>query len=145
MCRRVRGDYRVVSFRPQGVTMAKKRLVELGVDEVEALRLVDLEGMKMEDAALEMEVSKPTLCRIVNSGRGKLADAVCNGKFININNNNMPKFDGTGPEGKGPMTGRGLGKCEESKESPRGARDGGGRGAGRGCGGGAGRMRRRED
>ncbi len=27
----------------------------------------------------------------------------------------MPKFDGTGPRGKGPKTGRGLGKCVESK------------------------------
>ena len=25
----------------------------------------------------------------------------------------MPRMDGTGPEGKGPKTGRGLGKCNE--------------------------------
>jgi len=29
----------------------------------------------------------------------------------------MPRFDKTGPEGKGPMTGRGLGKCAPSKSS----------------------------
>jgi uncharacterized protein len=115
--------------------MAKKRLVELGVDEVEALRLVDLEGLKMEEAAKKMDVSKPTLCRIVNSGRGKLADAVCNGKFININNNSMPKFDGTGPDGEGPLSGRGMGKCEGAKEASRGRRDGTGRGLGQNGGG----------
>jgi len=28
----------------------------------------------------------------------------------------MPRFDKTGPEGKGPLTGRGLGDCAETKE-----------------------------
>jgi len=32
----------------------------------------------------------------------------------------MPGFDGTGPQGKGPMTGRGMGFCvlQESKDKP---------------------------
>jgi len=45
----------------------------------------------------------------------------------------MPNFDKTGPEGKGPMTGRGDGPC--NTDNPR--RGGGcrrGRGRGRGCG-----------
>ena len=29
----------------------------------------------------------------------------------------MPRLDGTGPEGKGSMTGRGLGNCNTSKNS----------------------------
>jgi hypothetical protein len=28
----------------------------------------------------------------------------------------MPRFDGTGPRGKGPRTGRGLGKCKTKKK-----------------------------
>lgn len=43
----------------------------------------------------------------------------------------MPNRDGTGPEGKGPRTGRGMGKC--SGEGPRPARNAG-RGMGRGVG-----------
>lgn len=31
----------------------------------------------------------------------------------------MPRFDKTGPEGKGPMTGRGMGKCDTSVEVPK--------------------------
>ncbi len=27
----------------------------------------------------------------------------------------MPRLDGTGPDGKGPRTGRGLGRCKDSK------------------------------
>lgn len=125
----------VSSFRPKGRMMLKKETVELELDEIEALRLVDFEGLKMEEAAKSMKVSKPTLCRIVNGGRKKLADAVSNGKFININHNGMPNFDGMGPEGKGPMTGRGMGKCE-------GAKPGAGQGQGQGQGRGAGRRGR---
>lgn len=29
----------------------------------------------------------------------------------------MPQFDGTGPQGQGPKTGRGVGDCEEKKEN----------------------------
>lgn len=45
----------------------------------------------------------------------------------------MPKLDGTGPEGKGPKTGRGLGNCRreedlnESDEDFKRPRDGRGR------------------
>ena len=52
----------------------------------------------------------------------------------------MPRMNGTGPEGKGPKTGRRLGKCKNgSKEEPRqrygkgmGKRHKGSRGEGRG-------------
>ena len=42
----------------------------------------------------------------------------------------MPNFDKTGPEGKGPKTGRAMGPC--NPEAPQG------RGFGRGCGRGRG-------
>lgn len=55
----------------------------------------------------------------------------------------MPRFDGTGPEGKGPKTGRGQGRCDAEKvpeqqteapnDTPR-AQGGAGRGFGRGVG-----------
>ncbi len=40
----------------------------------------------------------------------------------------MPNQDGTGPEGKGSITGRGVGKCEGAKVCPRGRAKGRGRG-----------------
>lgn len=45
----------------------------------------------------------------------------------------MPGFDGTGPNGLGPMTGRGMGNCEQARGCGRG--QGLGRGLGRGRGG----------
>lgn len=48
----------------------------------------------------------------------------------------MPGFDKTGPEGKGPMTGRGMGPCNPNtpKDLGRGLGRGRGRGRGRGLG-----------
>lgn len=43
----------------------------------------------------------------------------------------MPKRDGTGPMGQGPMTGRGLGNCNNSGKEKFGTGRGMGRGLGR--------------
>ncbi|MCK5471784.1 DUF5320 domain-containing protein [Candidatus Gracilibacteria bacterium] len=46
----------------------------------------------------------------------------------------MPNLDGKGPEGKGHLTGRKLGKCAGATPCPRGRTRGTGRGLGRGTG-----------
>ena len=57
----------------------------------------------------------------------------------------MPRFDKTGPEGKGPRTGRGLGVCAPDEKTdatnPKLPTRGIGRGLGRGVGRGLGRPR----
>jgi hypothetical protein len=55
----------------------------------------------------------------------------------NMGGENMPSFDGTGPCGQGPMTGRGMGPC--GRGMGRGYGRGYGRGFGRGLGRGFGR------
>ncbi len=54
------------------------------------------------------------------------------GASLRINYFYMPRFDGTGPAGQGPMTGRGLGPCGGGQAFGRGR--GAGRGMGRGLG-----------
>jgi predicted DNA-binding protein (UPF0251 family) len=143
--RRITNELKVEYYKPRGIELRNLEEVELIEDEVEAMRLVDYLNMNMDDAAKEMNVSKPTICRMVNSGRHKIAQAIFKGQAIKILTiNNMPNFDGTGPEGKGPMTGRGYGKCEGAKgaknSSDQAARPLG-RGMGRGLGLGRGRGR----
>jgi len=58
--------------------------VVLGIDEFEALRLADLEGLYQEDAARQMGVSRQTFGRIVGSARRKVADALVSGKALRI-------------------------------------------------------------
>lgn len=54
----------------------------------------------------------------------------------------MPKLNGTGPEGKGPQTGRGLGKCEKHPFKELLEKLGKGLGKRRKSGGGAGKGKR---
>ena len=54
------------------------------LDEFEAVRLADLEGLYQEQAAEEMGVSRPTFSRIVESAHKKIADALVHGKVIRI-------------------------------------------------------------
>lgn len=74
----------VTCFLPEGVPPARLQNVVLSVDEVEALRLADLEGMYHADAADKMKVSRQTFGRIIKSARKKVADALVGGKTICI-------------------------------------------------------------
>jgi uncharacterized protein len=59
-------------------------VIVLTLDEFEAIRLADLDGLYQDQAAAAMGVSRPTLSRIVESGRRKVADALVHGKAIRI-------------------------------------------------------------
>ena len=58
----------VTSYKPVGVPMREIDEVILTFEEMEAIRLVDAEQLDMGEAAESMEVSRPTLHRIVNEG-----------------------------------------------------------------------------
>jgi predicted DNA-binding protein (UPF0251 family) len=59
-------------------------IVELAMDEYEAIRLSDKEGLNMQDAARLMEISAPTFCRVLQSAHHKIALALTEGKSIKI-------------------------------------------------------------
>ncbi len=56
----------------------------LTLDELEAIRLADLEEMDQDQAALRMEVSRATFQRILHAARKTIADALVHGKTIQI-------------------------------------------------------------
>ncbi len=62
--------------------------VRLTVDEGEAIRLADLMGLSHEEAGRCMGVSRATFGRIVQRARKTVADALINGKAINIEGGN---------------------------------------------------------
>lgn len=74
----------VVYFKPQGIPMFQLEQVVLGVDEYEALRLVDLEGLQQQEAAERMKVSRATCARILEGAHRKVAEALTGGKAIRI-------------------------------------------------------------
>jgi predicted DNA-binding protein (UPF0251 family) len=82
--RRVQFDPKAIYFKPRAVPLSILDEVELGVDEMEALRLCDLEGLDQVEAAKKMKISQATLCRILTSARKKVTEALIEGKAIKI-------------------------------------------------------------
>jgi predicted DNA-binding protein (UPF0251 family) len=79
----------VVYFKPQGIPMFQLEQVVVGVDEYEALRLVDLEGLQQQEAAERMKISRATCARILEDAHRKVADALTTGKAIRIEGGNF--------------------------------------------------------
>ena len=82
--RAVSGVPRVTLFKPAGVPARELDQLQLAVDELEAIRLVDLEGLSHEQAAEAMGVSRQTVGRVLERGRAKVAEALVDGKAILI-------------------------------------------------------------
>jgi len=82
--RRIRGNFGNVCLKPCGIPAHSIESVTLSKDELEAIRLADLEGLYHEEAASRMEISRPTFGRILSNARKKLADAVINAKAIEL-------------------------------------------------------------
>jgi len=77
-------DPEVTYFKPIGIP---KRVLEentLEKDELEAIRLADLQGLYQEDAAKVMNISRQTFGNILNSAHKKIADSLVNGKILKI-------------------------------------------------------------
>jgi len=83
-CRWVRFGPKVTYFKPRGVPLHALEEIDLGVDELEAIRLVDLECREQIEAAHIMNISQPTLHRTLKEARKKIADAVVSGKALRI-------------------------------------------------------------
>lgn len=83
-CRCVRCMPGTNYFKPRGVPLTTLEEVNLTVDEFEAIRLADLEGLYQEESAREMEISRQTFANIVNSAHKKIAEAIVKVKAIKI-------------------------------------------------------------
>ncbi len=58
--------------------------IMLNPDEIELIRLIDLEGLLQEEAAEKLGVSRKTAWRDLHEARRKIADALVNGKGIEM-------------------------------------------------------------
>lgn len=111
-------------FKPRGIPLSVLQHITLTVDELEAIRLTDLEGFYQEQAAEKMNVSRQTLGRILESAHKKIADALVNGKALSIEGGSIelavppetipepPHRFRRGRHGRGRGQGRGRGPQE---------------------------------
>jgi len=88
-CRCVSFDPEVNFFKPAGISLSSLEEVNLNVEELEAVRLKDFEGLEQKECAEKMKISQPTFNRILLSARKKIADALINGKAIRIQGGNF--------------------------------------------------------
>ncbi|MGA1866887.1 MAG: DUF134 domain-containing protein [Thermoplasmatota archaeon] len=74
----------VTFFKPAGVPMWNLEIVDISYPEIEALRLVDYEGLTQEEAAAQMGISRRSLWSDLNSARKKVAYALSHGCALQI-------------------------------------------------------------
>lgn len=90
-------------YKPRGVPLSGLEIANLSGDELEAMRLCDGEDLEQEDAGKRMGVSRPTVQRLLCSGRRKVAGALQKGSAIQIT---FPKYVSFHPT---PSQGMGVG------------------------------------
>ena len=79
----------ITYFKPAGIPLRDLEEVVLSVEELEALRLHEVEGLDPEESARRMEVSRPTFVRALHQARQKIATAVVRGQAIRISGGNF--------------------------------------------------------
>lgn len=80
----------VTLFKPAGVPARDMTKVVIHLDELEALRLVNLEGLDQSEAAARMGVSRPTVGRILKEARRKITLALVRGDALLIEHGSAP-------------------------------------------------------
>jgi len=69
-------------FKPNGIPASELIKVNIEMDEFEAVRLVDIEGLSQQDAALQMQVSRQTFANILKKARFKISSSLINGNAL---------------------------------------------------------------
>ena len=77
-------DPKVESFKPRGIPQRLLQHVRLSHEELEALRLKNIEELDQVEAAAKMNTSQSTFQRVLTSAYKKISDALVNGKAIDI-------------------------------------------------------------
>ena len=83
-CRHVCGNPQADYFKPRGIPICDLEEIGLTLDEFEAVRLADLEGLYQDNAAKKMKISRQTFGNIIESAHKKIADAIVNSKALKI-------------------------------------------------------------
>ena len=87
-CRRICFMPGVTYFKPAGIPMRVLEENCLSLEEIEAIRLRDLERLEQIECAREMNISRPTYQRVLASARRKIADSLLSGKALRIEGGN---------------------------------------------------------
>ncbi len=82
--RRIKFDHRANFYKPQGVPLNNLDVIELSVEELEALRLKNIENKSQDECAKIMKTSQSTFQRILSEAYRKVSIGLVQGKAIKI-------------------------------------------------------------
>jgi len=97
-------------YAPQCNTVEEEETVTILPEEVELLKLVDLNGLGQEEASAVIGVSRRTVWKDLHEARRKVADALIHGKRIEIAGCEQ-RIEGKCPQETGSCTGSGERLC----------------------------------
>ena len=83
-CRCIKSRPNAIYFKPRGIPLTELEEISISLDEFEAIRLADYEGLYHEDSAGKMEISRPTFGRILHEAHRKIAECLVKGKALRI-------------------------------------------------------------
>lgn len=83
-------------YKPAGIPAKELEEILITIDEFEAIRLADFEGLSQRDASTTMQVSQPTFNRILSSARSKIAKGIVQGFVLRIEGGRYVLADGSG-------------------------------------------------
>ncbi|MBW2369574.1 MAG: DUF134 domain-containing protein [Deltaproteobacteria bacterium] len=83
-CRMVDSQPNVTFFKPRGIPMRELMERYLPLEGYEALRLVEVEGLKHEEAAKRMNISRQTFGRILSQARRIVAEVIVHGLALRV-------------------------------------------------------------
>ena len=72
-------------YKPQGIPMRDIQTIEISLDQFEALRFCDLDGLDQEEAGREMGVSRGTVQRLLYGARKAVVEAILNNEALLVN------------------------------------------------------------
>jgi predicted DNA-binding protein (UPF0251 family) len=75
-------------FKPREIPLCDLEIINLSIEELESIRLCDLLQVEQNVAADQMGVSRKTFWNDLQQARQKVADALVNGKAIEISGGN---------------------------------------------------------
>lgn len=79
----------ITHYKPVAIPLRDLDEIVLTIEEMEAIRLADVELLDQGEAAIRMEVSRPTFHRIVNKAHQKIAKALWLGQALRIDGGNF--------------------------------------------------------
>lgn len=75
---------KVTYFKPRGIPLNQLKVVSLTKEEMEALRLKNIEELDQKECAKKMNTSQSTIQRILQVAHKKITTAIINGTAIEI-------------------------------------------------------------